>query len=424
MIAGVVLLAAAAFVLSYAGIHQIALRAGVSPQLARLYPVIFDAMLVIAGAAALALRGAGWWARFYAWASLLILLVAVAAGDAFHATHVVLPIQPTRAVAAVIPWAFLLVAFGLLLEMLRHFRRTRTSNGQPGHAAAVSAAAGAGAAANGTGSAGVGNGDPGSPAQRAAVTWAAAGTAAAGGALPQPRTGLDLLLGPREGTPPAMPAARPDDSTAAEEHPGQAGHYDTGHHPDQVAYGEETGYVHPDSYRDHGDYPGPGDGADHEGHAEPGDSGQEDNPGPDHAGTVAAPPAATGTAAATGDAAPGAPDPTAAATDGAAATGDAAPGVPDTAPAAPGLTAAATDGAAATGDAGAADGKEAPGQAKNDETSEPQPVAANSAEAKAQTSPAEAKDSPAPDGHATQPPARAVMPLLERLRSTPAPPGD
>ena len=66
VIAGVVLLAAAAFVLSYAGIHQIALRAGVSPQLAKLYPVIFDAMLVVAGAAALALRGAGWWPRFYA----------------------------------------------------------------------------------------------------------------------------------------------------------------------------------------------------------------------------------------------------------------------------------------------------------------------------------------------------------------------
>ena len=65
---GVVLLAAAAFVLSYEGIHQIALHAGVSPGLARLYPLIFDAMLVIAGAAALALRGAGWWARFYAWA--------------------------------------------------------------------------------------------------------------------------------------------------------------------------------------------------------------------------------------------------------------------------------------------------------------------------------------------------------------------
>src|SRR5262245_34913905 len=44
--AGVVLLAAAAFVLSYPGIHAVALQAGVSPKLARLYPVIFDAMLV------------------------------------------------------------------------------------------------------------------------------------------------------------------------------------------------------------------------------------------------------------------------------------------------------------------------------------------------------------------------------------------
>src|SRR5215831_5025748 len=38
VIAGVVLLAAAAFVLSYAGIHGLALRAGVTPELARLYP--------------------------------------------------------------------------------------------------------------------------------------------------------------------------------------------------------------------------------------------------------------------------------------------------------------------------------------------------------------------------------------------------
>ena len=64
VVAGVVLLAAAAFVLSYSGIHQVALQAGVSPSLAKLYPVIFDAMLVVAGAAAMALRGAGWWSRF------------------------------------------------------------------------------------------------------------------------------------------------------------------------------------------------------------------------------------------------------------------------------------------------------------------------------------------------------------------------
>jgi len=55
----VILLAAAAFVLSYAGIHAVALSAGVSPRLAKLYPLIFDAMLVVACAAVLALRGAG-----------------------------------------------------------------------------------------------------------------------------------------------------------------------------------------------------------------------------------------------------------------------------------------------------------------------------------------------------------------------------
>ena len=91
VVAGVVLLAAAAFVLSYSGIHAVALQAGVSPSLAKLYPVIFDAMLVIAGAAAMALRGAGWWSRFYAWACLIALLAAVAIGDAVHATGTVLP---------------------------------------------------------------------------------------------------------------------------------------------------------------------------------------------------------------------------------------------------------------------------------------------------------------------------------------------
>jgi len=79
--------------------------------------------LVIAAAAALALRGAGWWARCYAWALLLILLAAVAVGNAVHATghH---PAGPAdQAVVAVTPWgAAADLRFGLLLEMLRHFR--------------------------------------------------------------------------------------------------------------------------------------------------------------------------------------------------------------------------------------------------------------------------------------------------------------
>jgi hypothetical protein len=119
---GVLLLAAVAFVLSYAGIHAVALSAGVSPRLARLYPVIFDAMLVVACAAILSLRGAGLPSRCYAWLTMLVLLVAAAGADTAHATGASLPHKPAAAAAAIIPWALVLIGFGLLLSMLRQAR--------------------------------------------------------------------------------------------------------------------------------------------------------------------------------------------------------------------------------------------------------------------------------------------------------------
>jgi len=130
---GVILLAAAAFVLSYSGIHAVALSAGVSPRLARLYPLIFDAMLVVACSAVLALRTAGLPSRCYAWLSLLTLLAAVAAADAVNAIGTKLPHRPTAAVIAVIPWALVLIGFGLLLTMLRHARKRHATAdaGQP-----------------------------------------------------------------------------------------------------------------------------------------------------------------------------------------------------------------------------------------------------------------------------------------------------
>ena len=168
--AGVVLLAAAAFVLSYSGIHLVALQAGVSPRLAKLYPVIFDAMLVIAGAAAMALRGAGWWSRFYAWACLILLLAAVATGDAVHATGTKLPERASRAAVAITPWVLLLLAFGLLLTMLRYFRKARVAVAARQEARAAAAAGGQPGEANGV------------AAGRTPVTWATAGTAGAAGA--------------------------------------------------------------------------------------------------------------------------------------------------------------------------------------------------------------------------------------------------
>ena len=120
--AGVGLLAAGTFVLSYPGIHAVALYAGVPPRLARIYPLIFDAMLVVACAAVLSLRGAGLPSRCYAWVSMLGLVAVAAAADTLHATGTRLPHKPTAAVVAIIPWALLLTGFGLLLCMLRQAR--------------------------------------------------------------------------------------------------------------------------------------------------------------------------------------------------------------------------------------------------------------------------------------------------------------
>lgn len=122
VITGVVLLALAAFLLSYEAIHQIALNARVSPALAGLYPLILYAMLVLACVAALALREAGWWMRGYAWFSILVLLAAAALADAAQAADITLPQRPMAAAIAAIPWALLLLGFGLWLLMLRHLR--------------------------------------------------------------------------------------------------------------------------------------------------------------------------------------------------------------------------------------------------------------------------------------------------------------
>jgi uncharacterized membrane protein SirB2 len=126
-IAGVTLLAALAFVLSYGGIHALARQAGMSASMARLFPLIFDAMLVVSGVAVLLLRGAGWWRRGYAWLIMMVLLVAVAAGDAVHAAGTHLPRRPAAIIAAVLPWALLLLAFSLVLTMLRQFRYRRAA---------------------------------------------------------------------------------------------------------------------------------------------------------------------------------------------------------------------------------------------------------------------------------------------------------
>ena len=135
-ITGVMLLAVAAFLVSYAGIRQIVLAAGVSAALAGLYPLIVDAVLVVACVAALALRGAGRQMQGGAWLSVMFLLAAVAVAGAVHAAGVSLPHRPAAAAAAALPWAAFLLGFGLCLSVLRHLRAARAARppGDPGTA--------------------------------------------------------------------------------------------------------------------------------------------------------------------------------------------------------------------------------------------------------------------------------------------------
>ncbi len=122
---GLTALTAAACVLSYSSVHHLATQAGVHGRLARIYPLIFDAVLVVAGCSVLALRGAGLVSRLYSWLCMLVLLAALAAGGVLHAAAVKIPHKLAAVVAAIVPWALVLIAFGLLIALLRYARLRR-----------------------------------------------------------------------------------------------------------------------------------------------------------------------------------------------------------------------------------------------------------------------------------------------------------
>jgi hypothetical protein len=118
----VIAVAAATFVFSYDGVHAIALLGGVSTQLARYYPGLFDAVLVIACVAAVMLRDGPWWARLWAWAVLIVVLAAIGATDVLHAMNYTLRHRPTEGIVAAAPVVAVLLAFSLLLTLLRQSR--------------------------------------------------------------------------------------------------------------------------------------------------------------------------------------------------------------------------------------------------------------------------------------------------------------
>jgi hypothetical protein len=118
----VIAVAAATFVFSYDGVHAIALLGGVSTQLARYYPGLFDAVLVIACVAAVMLRDGPWWARLWAWLVLIVVLAAIGTTDVLHAMNYTLRHRATEGIVAAAPAVAVLLAFSLLLTLLRQSR--------------------------------------------------------------------------------------------------------------------------------------------------------------------------------------------------------------------------------------------------------------------------------------------------------------
>jgi hypothetical protein len=118
----VIAVAAATFVFSYDGVHAIALLGGVSTQLARYYPGLFDAVLVIACVAAVMLRDGPWWARLWAWVVLIVVLAAIGTTDVLHAMNYTLRHRATEGIVAAAPVVAVLLAFSLLLTLLRQSR--------------------------------------------------------------------------------------------------------------------------------------------------------------------------------------------------------------------------------------------------------------------------------------------------------------
>jgi hypothetical protein len=134
-VAGVLLLAAGAFVLSYSALHAVAVAAGINPGLAGLYPLIIDGFLTIASLAALHLRDHGPRVTWYPWALLGGFFTVSVWCNALHAAsrdgHVALT-GTTAALVSAMPPIALGLAIHLLILMLRPTRALATSSRSAG----------------------------------------------------------------------------------------------------------------------------------------------------------------------------------------------------------------------------------------------------------------------------------------------------
>ena len=126
---GVAALTAAACVLSFEDLRDLAIIGEARPDLAYLYPAAFDALLVIAMIGVLLLRGGRWLVRLQAGVILVLLFAAAATAEVTTAmrTTTAMDVRQAAVVVAVAPWVILIVALWLWLLLIKHAAARRSA---------------------------------------------------------------------------------------------------------------------------------------------------------------------------------------------------------------------------------------------------------------------------------------------------------
>ncbi|MEW2355314.1 hypothetical protein [Spirillospora sp. NPDC029432] len=125
----VIVLAGAAFALTFDVLRDFAVAGRASERWAPAYPVMADALVVITVLSLIVARRARWWSRWLRGALLLLLVAGAAAISVQHALwgFGALPRDPVRAGVAVAPHVMLIIAVWLWLRMIAQLRRPRTA---------------------------------------------------------------------------------------------------------------------------------------------------------------------------------------------------------------------------------------------------------------------------------------------------------
>lgn len=130
---GVLVLAAATFVLSYDDLRTLAIRGGAVRHRAFLYPGMIDGLVVVVILAILAARRARWASRAVRWLLLLALVAGAGAAGVQRAVkgYATLPHAWVSGGVAAAPWVILVIAVWLWLSMIKQVLSLRARRERP-----------------------------------------------------------------------------------------------------------------------------------------------------------------------------------------------------------------------------------------------------------------------------------------------------